>query len=145
MAGERLAQILTGLETHPQDFPDVIYGTVLSISPLQIQIQNEKTMILSDAFLILSPFCKAQSFPIPSWNTSPEASHTHSYTDSDDGSTTTKTTGSGTSHLHSIPLQTVQLWRGLEPGDVVIMLSVSRGQKYYVMERFGGDLNATTF
>ena len=32
----------------------------------------------------------------------------------------------------------VLLWRGLRPGDRVLMLKVSRGQKYYILQREEG-------
>lgn len=52
MAGERLLDMIKDRSGSDSDYADIVFGTVISESPLQIQISNQ--MVLSDAFLNLS-------------------------------------------------------------------------------------------
>lgn len=52
MAGERLLDMIKDRGGSDSDYTDIVFGTVISESPLQIQISNQ--MVLSDAFLNLS-------------------------------------------------------------------------------------------
>ncbi|WP_251948978.1 DUF2577 domain-containing protein [Levilactobacillus brevis] len=52
MAGERLLDMIKDRGGSDSDYADIVFGTVISESPLQIQISNQ--MVLSDAFLNLS-------------------------------------------------------------------------------------------
>ena len=132
MAGELLVKLMleAGKDANPSsELTDLIYGKVVSISPLKVQIVNEPRMVLSEAFLILSPLCQEKKFTIPVWNTDDESSHTHLLQG-------TKT-DAGTSHSHSIPKQEVLVWRGLDVGDKVLMLRIHQGNMFYVLQREG--------
>lgn len=136
MAGERLVQLMleAGKDANPSsELADLIYGKVISISPLKVQIVNEPKMVLSEAFLILSPFCKEKTFTIPKWNTNNETEHTHAIRDTYSGGGSS----SPTSHKHSIPKHEVQVWRGLKVGDKVLMLRIHQGNMFYVLQREG--------
>lgn len=52
MAGERLLKMLNDRGGNDSDYSDIVFGTVISTSPLKIQISNQ--MVLTDAFLNLS-------------------------------------------------------------------------------------------
>ena len=117
MAGEKLVSIMlrAGGDANPSsERTDLIYGKVVSTSPLKVQIENEPKMILSEAFLILSPFCKAKSLSIPAWNTE-----------------------SASGHTHNISTHVVQVWRGLAVGDKVLMLRIHQGNMFYILQREG--------
>lgn len=52
MAGERLLKLMKDRGGNDSDYSDIVFGTVLSVSPLKIQISNQ--MVLTDEFLNLS-------------------------------------------------------------------------------------------
>jgi len=52
MAGEKLLNLMNGRGGNDSDYSDIVFGTVISTSPLKIQISNQ--MVLTDAFLNLS-------------------------------------------------------------------------------------------
>jgi len=140
MAGERLVEMMkdAGRNGIPKTtLTDLVWGNVMAISPLKIQVQNEPKLLLTEAFLILSPMCIAKTFAIPEWNTNMEEAHTNQYQDDNGSGIATKTTQAGIAHQHSISQHTVTVWRGLQVGDTVIMLRVAGGNKYYVLQREG--------
>lgn len=140
MAGEKLVQIMkdAGRNGIPKtSLTDLVWGDVASIAPLKIQVKNEPKLLLTEAFLILSPFCIAKTFTIPAWSANAENAHTHQYQDDNGTSVATKTSAAGSSHGHTISEHTVTVWRGLQVGDTVIMLRVSGGNKFYVLQREG--------
>ena len=61
MAGEKLASLMlrAGKNAIPSsEKTDLVYGQVISIKPLKIQLAKESKIILTESFLILSKFCK---------------------------------------------------------------------------------------
>ena len=52
MAGEKLLDMMQSRGGNDSDYSDIVFGTVVSESPLKIQISNQ--MVLTDAFLNLS-------------------------------------------------------------------------------------------
>lgn len=52
MAGERLLDMMNERGGSDSDYADIVFGTVVNETPLQIQISNQMT--LTDAFLNLS-------------------------------------------------------------------------------------------
>lgn len=52
MAGEQLLKLMKGRGGNDSDYSDIVFGTVINVSPLQIQISNQ--MVLTEAFLNLS-------------------------------------------------------------------------------------------
>lgn len=128
-------------------------GEVISITPIKIRCDK---LELTEAFLLLSPFCRALTLSVFQHNhtitTTVQNARSHTHT------TPTGTTGAGgtDSHTHSIPaavtgndgdhghtaassetdaLTSVTVWRGLQVGDKVQMLKCAGGQTYYVLER----------
>ena len=122
MPGERLVELMQraarGQEARgtPTDF---VFGTVKSIAPLVIQV-DEKFPVYEEQ-LILSALCKSFTTTV--------FDHLHSVTVGGDGHTHTGSTDNR--------LRVVEVWRGLLPGDRVRMLQCNSGQKYYVLDREG--------
>lgn len=108
MAGEKIAALMlrAGRQAIPNsEKTDLLYGKVLSVSPLRIQVANEPKLILAESFLILSDLCREKKVQIP-------------LQDSPEGT----------------PLE-VTLWNGLAVGDSVAMLRVLQGSKFYVLQK----------
>lgn len=125
--GETILQIIKEASKPPEsETVDVVYGTVATVSPISIRVDSKLT-IPADS-IELSCLCKPFSttvlihtHEVPAHNTQSagDPSHTHNVN--------ALTTG---------PAQaTIQLWRGLIVGDTVRMIRLSRGNKYYVIER----------
>jgi len=99
----------------------IVFGTVISIEPLKINVEQKLT--LTSAQLIL----------------------THSVVDYDvditvDHLTENRSGGSGeaafASHNHGyVGKKTITIHNGLKNGDEVLMIQVQGGQKYIVLER----------
>ena len=103
----------------PSSLADIVWGDVISVDPIEIQVKNEPNMLLTEEFVRLSPFCEEQRLIIPEW-------YTEIGNDGGDGP-----------HDHDIPEHEIILWRGLEDGDVVIMLRVANSNLFYVLQREG--------
>lgn len=63
MSVNDLANVLKGLQTNPSSLSDLVYGTVIKVSPLTIQINAR--MILTSEFLELSNAVKPYFIDIP--------------------------------------------------------------------------------
>lgn len=112
----------------PSEIPDLLFGEVLSTSPLRVKVDNR--FEIGEEFLVLSELVKEKNIMI--------TAHQHSIS--------ADTTGSGgdPAHSHSIPGKTTsgetlsfQLWRGLLTGDTVRIIRLNHGQLFYIMEREG--------
>lgn len=110
MAGEKLVHILQ--DASKPDLTtttDLVFGEVISISPLNIRVDNRFN--IDSKFIILSELVKEKIITIDS--------HNHSV----NGVNTSK------------ELTEITLWRGLRVGDKVRILRLNQGQLYYVLER----------
>lgn len=123
---------------------DLFFGTVTSVVPLQISI-NEKH-VLPESFLILSNMVKDHYVDMTvSFQTEEDAflkpDHTHTFNDylTDPQKTspnTTMTTDFDTTHKHEIKHKIKVLKHyGLKNGEKVILLRMQGGQKYLVLDR----------
>lgn len=99
MAGEKLARRIKDQRTNPRELSDLIFGAVISVSPLKIRVDSG--LELSGAQLILSEMVKRKEIKV----------------------TVDDKTGTGV------------VFEALKTGERVKMLRVSKGQKYYVLER----------
>lgn len=138
--------ILSVIKQEQQEPVLFITGEVVSISPLQIKIDDKTT--LDEDSLLLSATVKETWIDIPT-TTGAEASedggtdgvfmHRHHIVgeteEANDG-------GQGAqNHKHQIDIYTkyalpkIRLWRGLVVGDIVRLLKVQDGQFYFVLER----------
>lgn len=106
---------------------DLVFGEVLSVSPLKIKVSQK--LILEESFLVVSFLCREfktdifkhkHQVPAGAGTTSAgDPSHTHTVNE----------------HETDEQLPVVIVWRGLEVGDTVRMLRVGNGNKFYVLER----------
>ena len=138
--------VLSVMRQEQQEPVLFITGEVVSISPLQIKI-DDKTILDEDS-LLLSATVKETWIDIPT-TTGQEAGedngtdgvfmHRHHIVgeteEANDG-------GQGAqNHKHAIDIYTkydlprIRLWRGLIVGDIVRLLKVQDGQFYFVLER----------
>ena len=116
---------------------DIVIGEVTSIKPLKIKVENRE---LTESFLIVGALCQETHIYTPNIK---KLDHYHVIP-----STTTQSAGDP-SHSHSVsshstqadpkePNYDIMLWRGLKVGDIVLMLKVAQGQKYYILQRQEG-------
>ena len=107
----------------------VVYGKVISTSPLKISVEQKLT--LTSAQLVLTRNVTDHTVNVTMDWTSENAVHDHSYTD--DGSN--RTTGSNT-HNHQVEgTKSITIHNGLVVGDEVLMIQMQGGQRYIVMDR----------
>lgn len=166
MAGEKLLQIIKDMGKIPLgESTDLVFGKVISESPLIIRIDNK--LDITEEFIVLSALVRETIIEIPYRTTDPLGPDIADDITCDDSETCSGVGGSGgyvgtnhKRHNHVIPehyteetdnhkhkilarvtldsLPKILLWRGLRVGDVVRMLSVNRGQLYFVLEREEG-------
>lgn len=130
---------------------DLRFGTVISTSPLKVQITNQFT--IPESLLIvprhLTDYTVKVSF---NWNTENAGSHDHSYS----GTTNSASGGSGessfASHSHSYSGTTattpdhkhvvkstkdksMTIHNALVVGDKVALIRKTGGQSYYILDR----------
>jgi len=124
----------------------VLYGTVISIKPLQIKISD--TLILTEEFIVVPKSFTDYSVNIEI-NCSTETaqtntSHTHEINYSDNLSDTevvNKNTSSESgsfdnSHNHNIKgTKTITFYNALKLKDKVILLQVQGGQEFVIMDK----------
>lgn len=116
------------------DPADVMFGTVLSVKPMQIKIDQKIT--LTSEFLVLCRNVTNYSTTISlDLNTSSETvTHNHKLKNSEE-----TTEDASTNHSHSISgNQKITINNGLSVGDEVILLKMQGGQKYVVLDKVGG-------
>lgn len=119
---------------------NMIFGTVISASPLQIQ--TEQKLPLTAAQLVLSRNVTDFTVSVSmDWTTEPAGSHSHSYGGScSDGGSHSGTTNPAGTHVHQIMssnTKTITIHNALKIGDKVILMQVSGGQRYIVIDRIG--------
>lgn len=143
---------------------EIVFGTVITLDPLSIQVNNRD--ILPAGFFVLGQMCRPHKVTIP---------HTHKYKNIVDmaggfthghevtGSTSAtdhshSVTGSALPHTqpdhphtyegetfdvhdeeHGVEYVTLEIFEPLKIGDIVLMFSFNRGQRYYVAERLEID------
>lgn len=117
---------------------NMVFGTVISANPLQIQ--TEQKLPLTAAQLVLSRNVTDHTvFVSFDWTDEPAGSHEHPYSGDDDTSCsgTTDTAGSHSHQIVSSESKTLTIHNRLKAGDKVILMQVSGGQKYIVIDRIG--------
>lgn len=123
--GVRLLSIMRKVVREPKkssDYTDVVYGKVISVAPLTIQIDNKNT--ITENMLVLGALCKQTIIKIP-FPEKGEVKHKH------------EAIHNG-KHPTTMEMPEIQLWRGLNVGDTVILIRFAQGQKFYVMQRKEG-------
>ena len=127
-------------------FSDVLSGTVMNLSPLQIKVGDK--LILNAKNLILSAFVQETWINLPTTpNPLEPADGKYQHRHFIDAETELANDGQGADHKHAIKIYTefahpkILLWRGLQVGDVVYLLRVAKGQSYFVLQRQEGITN----
>ena len=112
----------------------IFFGTVVSASPLKIQV--EQKMTLGSEFLVLSTL--VQDFTVTmtvDHQTEAETEHTHVVHDTYTGGGSSDPT----SHLHEYKgTKSFRVHLGLKQGEKVILLRVQGGQQFIVLDRVRG-------
>lgn len=128
---------------------ELMQGTVISTSPLKIQMTNDEKLIINERITVvprhLSDYVTEATFTVDGGTltsvTTGSGSHQHS------GGTHGGHTGGDGSHTHSggthsHPLATFTLSHGtltvynsLKVGEAVYVLSLNNGKLYYVLDR----------
>lgn len=124
-AGTRLLSIMRKMTKEPKqssDFTDVIYGQVVSVAPLSIKIDNKN--IITENMLVLGALCKQTIIEIP-FPQKGQIKHRH------------EAIHNGM-HNTTMEMPKIELWRGLNVGDTVLLIRFAQGQKYYIMQRKEG-------
>lgn len=132
---------------------NMVFGTVISTSPLQIQIEQKLTLS-SDQLVLSRNVTNYQTSIYVDMDTdyrtvSFDFSHTHEIdlktTKEEDhehsvkGSTKEKEISLNKSHRHNISgTFNVTINNGLKVNDYVILARMQEGQKYIVLDRIGG-------
>lgn len=132
---------------------NIVFGTVISTSPLQIQIEQKLTLgkeqlvvakHLTNYSTTMNIYMDTDSRTVSfdfshthnvNLNTDEKESHKHKVSGNTDE---TKLSGSKT-HLHNISGDfNVIIKNGLLVGEKVILVRMQEGQKYIVLDRIGG-------
>lgn len=123
MAGEKIARRIKGIGNDIDRSSDLVFGSVTSMNPLRIKIDNR--FEIDNSHLILSRMVKELSV-----NVSVTVSVGVEVSVSVDGKG-----GSGSGSGGGAGSGSGLVWRGLQVGDEVSLLKVQKGQTYYVLER----------
>lgn len=131
------------------DSAELMQGTVISASPLKIQMVNDEKLIINERITVvprhLSDYTTTATYTVGDGSlnsvTTTSGSHTHDGgTHGGHGSGDGSHTHSGGTHTH--PLSTFTLTKGtitvynaLEVGESVYVLSLNKGKLYYVLDR----------
>lgn len=110
---------------------DVVFGKVVSTSPLKIQV--EQKLILTSAQLVLSRNVTNYTVSMKVDHMTEEDAHTHTITTTEGG-------GSASTETHShayTGTKSFTVQNGLKSGEEVILLQKSGGQQYIVLDRIG--------
>ncbi|MCD8015518.1 MAG: DUF2577 domain-containing protein [Lachnospiraceae bacterium] len=109
------------------DNAELMQGTVISASPLKIQMANDEKLIINERITVvprhLSDYTTTATYTVG------------------DGSLSSVTTYNGDdSHRHSLSAftltkGTITVYNALKTGDTVYVLSLNRGKLYYVLDR----------
>ena len=113
MAGEQLIKMLTERGGSDSEYSDVVYGRVISTSPLRVQISN--SMIIDDNFIVLGKHIGSFSM-------------SGSLTTTEEKPKSEKTTKPATFTFDN----------SLKVVDKVTMIRADGCQQFYLFEREGG-------
>lgn len=130
----------------------LVFGTVVSTSPISINVDNRLTVGAGN--IILSPFCIETKINLKHTHkvevSSAEAGETEPAFEEDEKVKTTDDKEIALKHTHkmktaspSITIENafeepIKLWSGLSTGDSVIMMVSADSQVYYVLQKAGG-------
>ena len=113
MAGDLLIKMLKSRGGKDSDYADVVYGVVISIEPLKVQLSNN--MVIDDNFIILGKHIG--KFKLP-------------------GKATIN--GSDVIKTEKITFKDMEFDNSLKKNDKVTMIRMDGGQQFYLFEREEG-------
>lgn len=150
-----IVQVLQGLIKQSMDsasLTNVMFGTVVSVNPIQINVEQRFT--ITEEFLILTKNVKDYTTSVTvNWNTENTdlnlthnhlinsfqtnsggtESHSHSV-----NSMQTQDCNLNTTHQHSISgTKNITIHNALKQGDKVVLIRAQGGQKYVVLDKVG--------
>lgn len=129
-------KLITGNMINSLRLTDLFFGTVISVSPLKIRIDQQH--ILEEPSLILSNMVKDHAVDITvSMQTVNDnylvPTHTHP---GDSGGNTGPTADFDTTHKHDITgRKKIIMHYGLKDGEKVILVRMTGGQRYLILDR----------
>ena len=130
MAGERLYELVTGKGGKDSDYADVVYGTVISVNPLKVQIANN--MVITDDFIELGRHIgKFKLQGKMKYKGSATSFQYHGHTGS----------ASFSKAETNFPKKDfyLEIDNSLEKGDKVTLVRCDGGQRFYLLERTDKD------
>ena len=111
---------------------DLVFGKVISIDPLKIKLDQK--LILTSAQLVLSRNVTDYRLSVTVDHTTEDHSHTHSISDTYSGGGS----ASKETHKHNIKgKKEILIHNALVKDEEVILMQLSGGQKYVVIDRLG--------
>lgn len=116
----------------------LMVGTVLSIEPLQVNVEQRLT--LGAAQLLLTNNVVDHDVSVTmDWSTE-EITHNHGYSGSTATASSHSHSYSGTTqdntHAHSVVgTKTIKIHNALKNGDMVMLLRMQGGQKYLILDK----------
>lgn len=111
---------------------NMVFGKVISISPLKIKVDQK--LILTSAQLVLSRSVTDYTIEMTVDHVTEDHTHTHTISDTYTGGGS----ASSETHKHEYKGRKEFLIHGaLKVGEEVILMQVSGGQKYIVIDRIG--------
>ncbi|GAF41118.1 hypothetical protein FC83_GL000905 [Agrilactobacillus composti DSM 18527 = JCM 14202] len=127
MAGEQLIQLMNQKGGGATDYADVVFGKVISIDPLKIQLSNQ--MILTDAFLTLGRHVTKHRDLV-----SKIKEHTEVFVNTGipelEGKTITRKT---------VETYKYEIDESLKVDDAVVLLRHDGGQQFFVLEKSNAE------
>lgn len=135
--GKRLVDaMLKAGQQKESEVVDMVIGKVTSIKPLKVKLDKIE---LTESFLIVGALCTETVIKTSELGTTPYKLTIPSHT-----------TETANQHTHQVAAKEVlytppnlMLWRGLKVGDEVYMIKMAKGQKYYIMQRKEGVIDAS--
>lgn len=124
---------------------DLRFGTVVSVSPLKVQITNQFT--IPESLLIVPRSLTDYTVTVSmDWTTTTIADHSHDYsgttgldstsnTHTHDYNDTTNPAGSHNHRVVSDRTKTITIHNALKINDKVALLRKTGGQSYYILDR----------
>lgn len=133
MAGERLIEFIEGQHTPKSERGDILFGTVISVKPLKVQLSNQ--MVITEDFIILGKHIgkvKLQGKAVFKKGTMKMTFHSHNDTAQ---VKETKLEFPEPKHESKDKQFYIEFDNSLEKNDKVTLFRMEGGQQFYLFER----------
>ncbi len=126
----------------PKD-TEIMQGTVISTSPLKIQMANDEKLIINERITVVPWHLTDYTTKIDIEKrdgtidslTHVDGEHHHMYPASPPHGPTTETKHQHALETYNIYKATIKVYNALKLGDLVYVLSMNNGKLYYVLDR----------